>query len=94
MTPRHAAPSSSAPGETLVRIGAVVFVLGVVAVVVAVVPSVLSGDPARLSLILAAGTLLPVGLGVALVGLLRAARTGRRTAAAGPARPAGSSTPT
>ena len=62
------------------RLGAVVFVAGVLAVVAAVVPAVLSGRPARLDLVVAAGSLLPLGLGLALLGLLRAARTARREA--------------
>ena len=62
------------------RLGAVVFVAGVLAVVAAVVPAVLSGRPARLALVVAAGSLLPLGLGLALLGLLRAARTARREA--------------
>ena len=54
------------------------FLLGVVAVIAAVVPSVLSGQPGRVTLVVLAGSLLPLGLGIALLGLLRAARTGRR----------------
>ncbi len=60
------------------RAGAVVFIVGVVAVLAAVVPSVLSGQPGRVVLVVLAGSLLPLGLGIALLGLLRAARTGRR----------------
>jgi len=56
----------------------VVFVLGVLAVLGAVVPSVLSGRPGSTPLVVLSAALLPVGLGLALVGLLRAARSGRR----------------
>ena len=76
--PRHASPAGALPGDGLVRVGAVVFVLGVLAVLAAVVPSVLSGQPGRVALVVLAGSLLPLGLGIALLGLLRAARTGRR----------------
>ena len=82
MTTRHASPRDSRPGDGLVRVGAVVFVLGVVAGVVSVVPSVVTGDPANAPLVIAAGSLMPVGLGLALLGLLRAARTRRREARA------------
>ena len=68
------------------RAGAAVFVVGVLALVVAVVPSVLSGDAARLAPVVLAGSLLPLGFGVALLGLLRAARTSRRAARRLPAR--------
>ena len=77
---RHAAREGRRPGDLLVRVGALLFVLGVVAVVAAVVPAVLGDRPARLPLVVAAGSLLPLGFGVALLGLLRAARTNRREA--------------
>jgi len=80
VTGRHAAPDPARPGDALVRVGAFVFLLGVVAVVAAVVPSVLTGEPGRLPLVVLAGSLLPLGLGIALLGLLRAARTARRSA--------------
>lgn len=80
MSARHAAPDFRRPGELLVRLGAVVFAVGLVAAVVAVVPSVLSGDSAPLGPVVAAGSLLPLGLAIALVGLLRSARTARRVA--------------
>jgi hypothetical protein len=76
----HASPDSSRPGDALVRVGAAVFAVGVLAVVLAVVPSVLSGEPGRLPLVVLAGSLLPLGFGISLLGLLRAARTGRREA--------------
>ncbi len=77
---RHASTEGARPGDALVRAGAGVFVLGVVAVLAAVVPSVVTGQPGRLARVVLAGSLLPLGLGVALLGLLRAARTGRRAA--------------
>jgi len=83
---RHAAADPARPGDLLVRVGAAVFLVGVVAVVAAVVPSVVTGHPGRLPLLVLALTLLPLGLGVALLGLLRSARTGRRAGRALPAR--------
>lgn len=77
MTARHAAPAHSAPGERLVRAGALLFGLGVLGVLAVVVPFLLGRDDAPLWTTLVA-SLLPVGLGLALVGLLRGARTRRR----------------
>lgn len=81
---RHAAPDGPRPGDRLVRAGAVVFVLGVLAVLGAVVPSVLTGHPGNTVLVVLSAALLPVGLGLALAGLLRAARTNRRAARRAP----------
>lgn len=80
MTARHAAPDAGRPGDSLVRAGAVVFAVGVVAVLTAVVPSVVTAQPGRLPIVVLAGILLPLGLGIALVGLLLAARSGRLAA--------------
>ena len=80
MTGRHASADSGRPGDGLVRAGAVLFAVGVLALVVSVVPAVISGDPAQPVLVVLAGTLLPLGFAVALVGLLRGARTARREA--------------
>lgn len=80
MAARHVSSEGAHPGDGLVRVGAAVFVLGLLAVVAAVVPSVVTGDPGRTGLVVLAGSLLPIGLGVALLGLLRAARTARREA--------------
>ena len=77
MTARHAAPAQPAPGERLVRAGAVLFGLGVLGVLAVVVPFLLGRDDAPLWTTLVA-SLLPVGLGLALLGLLRGARTRRR----------------
>lgn len=80
MASRHESPDSVGPGDALVRLGAVVFLVGVVAVVVGVVPGVLANRAAAVAPVVLAACLLPAGLGIALVGLLRAARTGRRAA--------------
>lgn len=77
MTARHAAPAQSAPGDRLVRAGAVLFGLGVLGVLAVLVPFLLGRDDAPLWTTLLA-SLLPVGLGLALLGLLRGARTRRR----------------
>ncbi len=77
MTARHAAPAQSAPGERLVRAGAVLFGIGVLGVLAVLVPFLLGRDDAPLWTTLVA-SLMPVGLGLALVGLLRGARTRRR----------------
>lgn len=76
MTARHRTSGGSRPGERLVRLGAVLFSLGVVGVLVTVVPFLLGRDDAPLWTTLLA-SLLPVGLGVALLGLLRGARSRR-----------------
>ena len=77
MSGRHAAPDDPRPGERLVRAGAVVFGVGVLGVLLAVVPFLLGRDDAPTWTALLA-SLLPVGLGVALLGLLRGARSRRR----------------
>ena len=74
---RHAAPDDPRPGEGLVRVGAVVFAVGVVGVLVAVVPFFFGREDAPSWTALTA-SLLPVGLGIALLGLLRGARARRR----------------
>ncbi len=61
------------PGDLLVRSGAVVFAVGIIAVLLVVVPFFLGDGQAPLALNLLA-LLLPVGLGLALLGLLRGAR--------------------
>ena len=78
MTARHAAPETPQPGEGLVRVGAAVFALGVVGVLLAVVPFFLGRDDAPSWTALLA-SLLPVGLGISLLGLLRGARARRRS---------------
>ena len=72
----HAAPVKPRPGDGLVRIGAVVFGLGLIDALLVIVPFFLGRTDAPLPLAL--GTLLlPIGLGIALSGLLRAARRSR-----------------
>ncbi len=66
-------PTTRRPGDLLVRAGAVVFALGAVGVLLVVVPFLLGDGQAPLALNLLA-LLLPVGLGLALLGLLRGAR--------------------
>ena len=69
----HAAPEAPQPGERLVRIGAAIFALGLVDLLLIVVPFLLGRTNAPLALAL--GTLLlPLGLAIALWGLLRSAR--------------------
>jgi hypothetical protein len=69
---RHA--SGSRPGEGLVRAGGVVFLLGVAAVLVVVGGFFLEVDTPSAFAVLTA--LAPAGLALALVGLLRGARSG------------------
>lgn len=74
---RHAARGGSRPGDGLVRAGAVLFAAGAVGVLAVVVPFFLGRDDAPLVWTLLA-SLLPVGMGLALLGLLRGARARRR----------------
>ena len=67
------APNPARPGERLVRAGALVFGLGFLAALAVVVPFFLGRTDAPLVLTLLT-LLMPVGLGVALSGLLRGAR--------------------
>ncbi len=73
--PRHAASAARRPGDVLVRLGAAVFAVGVVGVLLILVPFLL-GDhgsaPVALDLL---ALLLPVGFGLALLGLFRSARS-------------------
>lgn len=73
---RHAAADPPRPGERLVRAGALVFGAGVLGILAVLVPFLLGRDDAPLWTTLVA-SLMPVGLGVALVGLLRGARSRR-----------------
>lgn len=73
---RHTAPDKPLPGERLVRTGALLFVLGVLGIIAAFVPFLLGRDDAPLWTTLLA-LLLPLGLGVSLLGLLRGARARR-----------------
>jgi VIT1/CCC1 family predicted Fe2+/Mn2+ transporter len=75
---RHAGTTRLA-GERLVHAGALLFGLGVIGVLLVVVPFLLGRDDAPLWTTLLA-SLLPLGLGLALLGLLRGARSRRREA--------------
>jgi VIT1/CCC1 family predicted Fe2+/Mn2+ transporter len=74
---RHAAPDDPRPGEGLVRAGAVVFAVGVVGVLLAVVPFFFGRQDAP-SWVALVASIMPLGLGIALVGLLVGARSRRR----------------
>lgn len=71
--PRHARTRSRRRGDLLVRSGAAVFIVGLLGVLVMVASFFLQVQP-PLALDVVA-TLTPVGLALALVGLLRGART-------------------
>ena len=73
--PRHGSSAASRPGDRLVRAGALVFAVGVLGVLGLVVPFFLGRDGGDAWSVLAA--LTPLGLALALVGLLRGARAGR-----------------
>ena len=80
MSGRHAT-SDARPGDRLVRVGALLFVIGVLGVLGVVVPYFLErDDPAVFSVL---SVLAPLGLAVALLGLLRGARADRRLPAVG-----------
>lgn len=79
---RHAARAGGRPGDGLVRAGAVLFALGLLGVLAVVVPFFLGRADAPLAWTLVA-SLLPVGLGLSLLGLLRGARSRRREHAGG-----------
>lgn len=78
MTARHAARQPPQRGDRMVRAGAVLFGVGVLGVLAVVVPFLLGRDDAPLWTTLVA-SLLPVGLAVSLLGLLRGARARRRS---------------
>lgn len=74
---QHGSSPSRHPGDRTVRVGGVLFGVGVLGVLAVVVPFLLGREDAPLGTALVA-LLLPVGLGTALVGLLRGARARRR----------------
>ena len=75
--PRHAARGSRGPGDAMVRAGALLFALGGIGVLLTVLPYFFGdADPAFASLVVA--SLMPFGLALALLGLLRGARASRR----------------
>ena len=65
------------PGDRMVVVGAGVFGLGLLATLVTVVPLFLGTDPMPTAVYLLTA-LMPVGLAVALVGMLRGNRSRRR----------------
>jgi VIT1/CCC1 family predicted Fe2+/Mn2+ transporter len=73
----HIAPEEPRPGERLVLTGVLVFAVGLLAAIGVVVPFFFGRGNASLGLALTT-LLMPLGLGTALSGLLRAARRGRR----------------
>jgi UDP-N-acetylmuramyl pentapeptide phosphotransferase/UDP-N-acetylglucosamine-1-phosphate transferase len=71
-------PSGRTPaGERLVRVGGVLFLLGVLASAVTVTPLLTGDDPFPTAAYVAA-MLAPVGFGVALAGIVRDIRARRR----------------
>ena len=73
MSARHAASAGRQPGDRTVKAGAVLFGVGVLGVLAVLVPFLLGREDAPLGTTLLA-SLLPVGLGLSLLGLLRGAR--------------------
>jgi hypothetical protein len=71
-------PDAAQPGDRLVRLGAVLFGIGVVAVLAVVVPFFFGVENRPLPLNVAAGGLPPLGRAHALIGVLRAARARRQ----------------
>lgn len=66
------------PGDGLVRAGGIVFGIGLVAVLVVVLPFFFGKENWPLPFNLAAGVLPPLGLALALAGLVRGARSTAR----------------
>ena len=73
------------PGDTLVRVGAILFVIGAVATVVTVAPLFLHLTRLPTAAYFVC-MVMPLGFGVALIGLLRSARSQRRSAVQATAR--------
>lgn len=72
-------PNSAAPGDRLIRAGAVVFFLGAVATLVTVAPLLLGATPFP-TYMFGLSMLMAVGFLVAGAGVLRSAAAGRRQA--------------
>ncbi|MEV6804011.1 hypothetical protein ACH4NF_11595 [Streptomyces sp. NPDC017248] len=72
-------PNSAAPGDRLIRAGAVVFFLGAVATLVTVAPLFLGARPFP-TYMFGLSMLMAVGFLVAGAGVLRSAAAGRRQA--------------
>ncbi|MET0740178.1 MAG: hypothetical protein ABWZ26_01330 [Candidatus Nanopelagicales bacterium] len=70
--------SNGRPGERLIRIGAVLGLVGALAAVVTVAPLLLGRDPFPTGVYLTA-MLAPVGLGLAMVGVYAKARARSRS---------------
>ena len=79
VTDRPTTPAAPLPGERAVRVGAALFAVGVVGVLFVLVPFFFGRDDAPLWTTLLA-SVLPLGLAVALLGLLHGARANRRAA--------------
>ena len=75
VTARHAAPRERRPGELLVRVGAAVFAVGVVGITLILVPFLAGTRRDAPTVLDLAALLLPVGFGLALLGLVRSARS-------------------
>jgi VIT1/CCC1 family predicted Fe2+/Mn2+ transporter len=71
-----AAPQRTSRGDRLVAVGAAVFTVGLLATLVTLVPFFVGSDPFPTAVYLVA-LLAPVGFALALVGLLRSARSHR-----------------
>ena len=69
-------PRRARPGDRLVAVGAVVFTVGLLATLVTMVPFFVGSDPFPTAVYLVA-LFAPVGLALALMGLLRSARAQR-----------------
>lgn len=78
MSGRHAASEGRAPGDGLVRAGALTFGVGVIGAVAVLVGFLLGSNDAPLWSTLLT-LLLPLGLLIALVGLLQSARSRRKS---------------
>ena len=73
-----APPPARRPGDRLVSVGAALFAVGALATVATVVPLLIGAAPLPTAAYLLAVVLTPLGFGLALAGLVRAARGRRR----------------
>jgi peptidoglycan/LPS O-acetylase OafA/YrhL len=78
MTAAGRTASDNRPGDGLIRVGAVVFAIGLVAIGVVVLPFFFGKQNWPLPFNLVAGVLPPLGLAMALAGLVRSARGAAR----------------
>lgn len=74
MPARHRAPQPPAPNDAMLRIGIPLFGVGLIAVLLDVVPFFFGAHDRPLWINVVAVLTLPIGLGLALIGLLRSAR--------------------